>query len=310
MLVSLVIPVLNEEGNARELWKRLEAALAPISDCSFEIVIVDDGSTDSTLDVFKSLPEIKNTSLKLVELSRNFGHQVAISAGMEQATGEAILFLDADLQDPPEMITAFITKFREGYEVVYAVRKTRQEGWVTQTCFKLFYRIFNSIAERPMPLDSGDFSLISRRVANILIKMPERDRLVRGMRSWVGFRQIGLEYDRPGRHSGTTRYGFRKHLELAFDGLFSFTRVPIRFSMMLGVAVMAIGGIYLIRSYVVRYILGDPTPPGWTSLVTLGFMTAGANILVTAIVGEYVCRIYFQGKQRPLFIIKEIWERK
>jgi dolichol-phosphate mannosyltransferase len=306
MLVSLVIPVLNESDNVQALWDRLRKVTDGIQDVEFEAVFVDDGSTDDTADQIGRLELSANLHWMLVQLSRNFGHQAAITAGMQYATGDAVIFLDADLQDPPELIPEFVSRFREGYDVVYGVRKNRKEPLWLRFCFSTFYRLFNSIAERPIPLDAGDFGLMSRRVAKLISEMPERDRLIRGMRAWVGFRQIGIPYDRPGRYAGTTRYSVLRRIEGALDGLFGYSRVPIRLSLLLGMTVCVVGALYLLYSVIGTMIWRGTPERGWTSLIVLAFMLGGANLIATSIVGEYVCRIYFQAKQRPLFIVSAV----
>ena len=306
MTISLVVPVFNEEEIVQQLWQRLTEAVRPFQDYRFEVVFVDDGSSDKSVSLIEQLLVSEHIWIKVVQFSRNFGQQAAISAGMEHAAGEAIIFLDADLQDPPELIGTFLQKYREGYDVVYAIRQNLKESWWRVMMFQAFYRGFNLLAEQPMPLDAGDFSLISRRVAKLIVAMPERDRLVRGLRSWVGFKQIGVPYDRPERAAGESRYGFRKHVQLALDGLFSFSRAPIRLSLYTGLAVCAIAGAYLAKSYVAAIFFGAEAPKGWTSLITLAFMAAGANIIATSIVGEYVCRLYFQTKQRPLYVVETV----
>lgn len=306
MLVSLVVPVLNESENVEALWSRLRDVTARIPDATFEAVFVDDGSTDDTVDRIAALPSQDHLSWVVVRLSRNFGHQAAITAGIAHATGDAVVFLDADLQDPPELISTFLDHFRNGYDVVYGVRKNRKEPLWLRVCFASFYRLFNAIAERPIPLDAGDFGLISKRVAKLIAKMPERDRLIRGMRSWVGFNQIGVPYDRPGRYAGTTRYSFFRRLEGAMDGLFGYSRLPIRVSLLLGVFVCIVAGLYLVSTLISQFVLGDKSVRGWTSLLFLGFMLGGANLVATSIVGEYVSRIYFQAKDRPIFVVSEL----
>jgi glycosyltransferase involved in cell wall biosynthesis len=305
MLVSLVIPVLNESDNVEALWSRLREVTAGITDTRFEAVFVDDGSTDDTVEQIAALPADGRLSWLVVSLSRNFGHQAAITAGMAHATGDAIIFLDADLQDPPELITTFLEHFRNGYDVVYGVRKNRKEPMWLRFCFATFYRLFNAIAERPIPLDAGDFGLMSKRVAKLIAQMPERDRLIRGMRSWVGFKQIGVPYDRPGRYAGTSRYSVLRRIEGALDGLFGYSRLPIRIALLLGVFVCIIAGVYLATTLVGQFIFGGEAVRGWTSLLVLAFMLGGANLIATSIVGEYVVRIYFQAKSRPTFIIAE-----
>jgi dolichol-phosphate mannosyltransferase len=306
MLVSLVIPVLNESENLPALWSRLRAVTSGLSDVEFEAVFVDDGSTDDTAASINALPvEGGNLQWVLVQLSRNFGHQAAITAGMQHASGDAVVFLDADLQDPPELIVDFLDHFRHGYDVVYGVRKNRKEPLWLRFCFASFYRLFNAIAERPIPLDAGDFGLMSKRVAKLIAQMPERDRLIRGMRSWVGFKQIGIPYDRPGRYAGTSRYSVMRRIEGALDGLFGYSRIPIRLSLLLGIVVCLVAGVYLASTLVGQFVFGGQAVRGWTSLLVLAFMLGGANLVATAIVGEYVSRVYFQGKNRPLFIVAE-----
>jgi glycosyltransferase involved in cell wall biosynthesis len=308
VVVSLVIPVLNESENIPALWQRLATVCAGIPGKEFEVIFVDDGSTDGTPECVAKLRAEKNIRWLLVRLSRNFGHQAAVSAGMQHASGDAVAVLDADLQDPPELLPQFLAKIEEGYDVAYGVRKNRKEPLWLRFCFSGFYRLFNSIAERPIPLDAGDFGVISRRVAQLLASMPERDRLLRGMRSWVGFKQIGIEYDRPARHSGESRYRLSKRIDGALDGLFGFSRVPIRFSLIVGLLVILIGGGYLTSAFLGTVVFGGKAVPGWKSLLTLGFMLGGANLVAVAIVGEYVCRIYFQVKGRPLFIVAQVSE--
>ena len=307
MLISLVIPVYNESENISHLWKRLQEGVAGLGDYRFEAVFVDDGSRDGTDAAILNLKSTDSLCWKLVQFSRNFGHQAAISAGMRYAEGDALIFLDADLQDPPELIPVFLEKFREGCDVVYGIRQNRKEPLWLRFCFKAFYRIFNAIAERPIPLDVGDFSLISKRVAKLIAEMPEHDRLIRGMRSWVGFKQVGIPYDRPERHAGATSYSLNRRIEGALDGIFGFSKVPIRVALFTGLSVCLIGGIYLLRTLVgLLFFGGGNLVHGWTSMITLGFMLGGANLVAVAIVGEYVCRIYFQAKNRPLFIVDKV----
>lgn len=306
MLVSLVIPVLNEAENVATLWARLLQVTDRLPEYRFEVVFVDDGSQDGTANEITKLPPCGRLSWKLVKFSRNFGHQAAISAGMQYASGEALIFLDADLQDPPELLPQFLEKFREGYDVVYGIRKNRKEPLWLRFCFGAFYRIFNLIADRPIPLDVGDFSLVSKRVARLIASMPEHDRLIRGMRSWVGFRQIGIPYDRPERHAGQTSYSLARRISGALDGLFGFSKVPIRISLCIGLLVCTVGGVYLLKALITLLLFGGNAEAGWTSIVTLGFMLGGANLVAIAIVGEYVCRIYFQAKNRPIFVVDQI----
>ena len=307
MLVSLVIPVLNEAENIQHLWVCLKETITKFPDLRFEVVFVDDGSQDGTTETIQELATTRALGWKLVSFSRNFGHQAAISAGMRYADGEALIFLDADLQDPPEMIPLFLEKFQAGYDVVYGIRQNRKEPLWLRFCFKTFYLIFNMIADRPMPLDVGDFSLISRRVAKLIAEMPEHDRLIRGMRSWVGFKQIGIPYDRPERYAGNSSYSLGRRIEGALDGIFGYSKLPIRVALFTGLLVCGAGGIYLLQALISAICFGGGAlVRGWTSLITLGFILGGANLVAIAIVGEYVCRIYFQTKNRPLFVVDKI----
>ena len=303
MQISLIVPILNEADNLPKLWRTLSDVLTKVPDYEFDVIFVDDGSTDGTVEVVRQLPSSDTVVWRLIQFSRNFGHQAAISAGMAHAEGEAVIFLDADLQDPPELIPVFLGKFREGYDVVYGVRRNRKEPLWLRVCFSGFYRLFNAIAERPIPLDAGDFGLMSSRVAKLIAEMPESDRLIRGMRSWVGFKQAGIPYDRPDRHAGTTSYSLTRRIDGALDGLFGYSKLPIRFVLLMGVTVFVIGGLYLLLSYIMMLLTGDTGVIGWRSLITLAFMLGGANLIATSIVGEYVCRIYFQSKNRPNYIV-------
>ncbi len=307
--LSIVIPLFNESDGIVELWKRLTKTVRELPEVQCDVIFIDDGSSDGTSEVIERVCT-GELPWQLIRFSRNFGHQAAISAGMECAQSDALVFLDADLQDPPEVIHHFLKKFREGYDVVYGIRRNRKEALWLRLCFDAFYRLLNLVSERPVPLDAGDFGLISRRVAKLLASMPERDRLVRGLRSWVGFRQIGVPYDRPERFAGRTKYRVWRRIEGALDGLFSFTRLPVRLGAAFGGLVVAISAIYLAYCHLGAFFFGGRPVPGWLSLMSLGLMLGGANLIFLAIVGEYVCRIYFQTKQRPLYIIDQIKTNK
>jgi glycosyltransferase involved in cell wall biosynthesis len=304
--VSIVVPAYNEARSLGALWRALEAEATNVTKYHFEVIFVDDGSTDNTVEVITQLPTTGGLTWTLLRLARNFGHQSALSAGMAHATGDAVIFLDADLQDPPHLIESFLERFEAGYDVVYGVRRNRKEPLWLRICFSAFYRLFNVIAERPIPLDAGDFGLISSRVAAVLKTMPEQDRLLRGMRNWVGFKQIGIPYDRPNRYAGISRYGLMRRIDGALDGLFGFSRLPIRLSLVLGISVFLVCAGYLFLSGVTALLFSQTAVPGWRSVITLAFMLGSANLIATAIVGEYVSRIYFQSKQRPLFVVDEI----
>jgi polyisoprenyl-phosphate glycosyltransferase len=244
-----------------------------------------------------------------VMLSRNFGHQAAVTAGLTAASGECVVIIDADLQDPPEVITQMMDKWREGYEIVYGVRETREgESGFKLRSAQLFYRLINRLSDVEIPLDSGDFRLLDRRAVNTILAMPERHRLLRGMSSWIGFRQFGLKYARAARFAGTTKYPLRKMINLALDGIFSFSTVPLRFVTILGVvtAVMAAAGI--LYSLAVR-IFTPHWVAGWATLILAVLFTGGVEMFCFGILGEYIGRIYTEIKQRPLFVVREMLER-
>jgi dolichol-phosphate mannosyltransferase len=306
MLVTLLIPVLNEEQSIPTLCGKLGAVIDSMPEEHFEVVFVDDGSTDQTVSAIQRIAWPRDTRCKVISLARNFGHQNALTAGYEYASGDVIVCLDADLQDPPEMIPLFLEKYREGYDVVYGIRTNRKEAWWMRVCFKAFYRLFNLIAERPMPQDAGDFGLVSNRVAKAVSSMPEYDRMLRALRSWVGYRQIGIPYNRPERFAGTTRYRLGPRIEGALDGLFGYSKFPIRAMLFLGVSVFLLGFVYLAITYIGWFFSGERGIPGWRSLISIAFMLGAANLIAISIVGEYVCRIYFQAKQRPRYIVGRI----
>ncbi len=301
-MLTVVIPVLNEEGNIPELARRLRVVLEGFVD--FEIVFVNDGSTDGTFEVLRELYEQDNR-IKSVHLARNFGHQEAISAGLRAATGDAVVAMDGDLQDAPEVIPDFIKRWREGYDVVYAVRASRQESWIKLLTYRAFYRTLTMISEIGIPLDSGDFSLMDRRVVDGLNSMPERARFVRGMRSWVGFRQIGVEVPRDARYAGQPKYTFRRLFRLALDGFFTFSYRPLQLASLLGLGVSALAIILAVGLIALKLFYGVPLP-GWTSLKVAVLFLGGVQLISLGILGEYVGRTYDEARARPIYIIASV----
>jgi polyisoprenyl-phosphate glycosyltransferase len=304
LLLSVVIPCMNEEDVLRETHRCLMAVLqkAPVN---FEVVYIDDGSTDSTPDLLREL-QIQDAHVRVVRFSRNFGHQVAITAGLEHASGDAVVIIDADLQDPPEVILEFLAKWLDGYDVVYGVR-TERAG---ETAFKLwtarlFYRFISRLSDVAIPLDTGDFRLMDRRAVNALLSMPERDRFVRGMVSWLGFSQVGVPYRRAPRAAGSTKFSLFKMLRFALDGIFSFSILPLRLATWTGFAAsaLAIFGIFVV---LLDKFLGVPgMVKGWTSTVIAVLFIGGVQLISLGIIGEYVGRIYGESKRRPLYVVRE-----
>ncbi len=302
-LLSVVVPCYNEHEVINETHKRLTAALES-ADLTFEILYVNDGSRDNTIDLLQEIAD-QDSRVRLLSFARNFGHQAAVTAGVDHSNGDAIVIIDADLQDPPHVIAEMFAKWREGYDVVYGQRAARQgESAFKLATAKLFYRSLNSISDVDIPLDVGDFRLIDRAVADVLSAMPERDRFLRGMIAWLGFKQYALSYNREARFAGETKYPLKKMLGLAFNGVLSFSMAPLRFVIGLGLFFVAIAFVGAIYSVALR-LLTDNWVSGWTLLFLSVMMMGGVQLVVLGAIGEYVGRIYMESKKRPLYIIKE-----
>ncbi|HEY9179626.1 MAG TPA: glycosyltransferase family 2 protein [Candidatus Baltobacteraceae bacterium] len=309
MDLSIVVPLYNEEGNVAPLVERIAGIAGGLPGiASFEIVLVNDGSRDRTLEKIRD--EMRRRSdIVLVNLSRNFGHQIAATAGLDVAQGDAVVLMDGDLQDPPELIATFIEHWRAGYDVVYAVRRTRKG----ESAFKvftaaMFYRIIKRLTNVSIPVDTGDFRLMSRRVVEALKGSHERHRFLRGMVSWVGYNQTGVEYDREERLSGETKYPLRKMLTFAIDGITSFSDVPLRFASYLGFTVSTAAFIYAIIIILFKaFHFGTPEfARGWSSTMVVILFLGGVQLIGIGILGEYIGRIYDEVKARPLYLIADI----
>jgi dolichol-phosphate mannosyltransferase len=301
--VSFVIPVYNEESNLPMLADRL-VKIMDQSSITLEAVLIDDGSRDNSRTMLQQLA-LSDPRFHVVLLSRNHGHQLALTAGLSVARGsEGVFVLDGDLQDPPELLETFYAKFKEGYDVVYAVREKRKEVFYKRFAYFIFYRILKKIANIDIPLDSGDFSFISRRVVNVLNKMPEESRFIRGMRTWIGFKQIGIAYDRQERASGDSKYSFSKLVQLALNGIYNFSEFPIKFVTSLGGFAIISSVIYLI-SVIVKKLFFDQVIEGFTALLFVIILFGGIQLMAIGVLGEYILRIFFQSKCRPNFIIEK-----
>jgi len=301
--VSVVIPILNEEKVLPELLRRLRIVLDRVPGGPHEIVIVDDGSADSTPNILKRESQ-EDDRLVGVVLSRNFGHQAALSAGLAHASGDAIIAMDGDLQDPPESIPLFLEKFEQGYDVVYAQRVQRKEVWWLRACYYIFYRLITALSGIRLPLDAGDFGLMSRRVVNQLLEMPEYHRYLRGMRTWIGFRQTGIPIERAERHAGQPKYSTMKLLKLASDGIFSFSTVPLRVAAILGAVAIVLSATYAAFALYARLFLNQ-SPQGFTALIFAITFLAGVQLFFMGVIGEYVGRLYEASKARPVYIVAE-----
>jgi dolichol-phosphate mannosyltransferase len=301
--LSLVLPVFNEAEVIPELHEQLQAFLKELA-TSVEVVFVDDGSRDATFDLLKDLVA-KDPRYGILSFSRNFGHQAAISAGVDHARGEAVVVMDADLQDPPSVVLEMMKLWRDGYDVVYGKRRSRAgETFFKKITAAVFYRLFAAMIPIEVPLDTGDFRLMSRRVVLTLRALRETHRFVRGLVSWVGFKQTAVLYDRPARFAGTTKYPLRKMLRFAIDGITSFSIVPLRFSTYLGMTMSVLSIAYAAWAVFVHYVLKH-TVEGWTATVVLIALLASVQLLMIGILGEYVGRIYEAVKQRPLYVVRD-----
>jgi polyisoprenyl-phosphate glycosyltransferase len=305
--LSVAIPVHNEERVLPELLARVQRVLDELPLGPHEIVLVDDGSTDRTFEILCEAAR-KDSRIVAISLSRNFGHQAAITAALDHVSGEAAVVMDGDLQDVPEVIPEFLEKFREGYDVVYAQRVRRKEPLLLRLCYFVFYRMMARLSSIPLPLDSGDFALLSRRVVDHIRRMPEHHRYLRGIRSWVGFRQVGIPVERAERHSGRSKYSVARLMKLAFDGLFAFSIVPIRAAALFGAFVMFIGTLYALYSVYAKIFLKQ-SPQGFTALIVAVTCLSGILLFFLGVIGEYVGRIYEETKARPHYIIGRITGR-
>ena len=301
--LSVVLPVYNEAENISLLYDRLIGVLEK-ENLEFEILFVDDGSNDDRAQKLNDL-ESTDERVHVVGLARNFGHQVAITAGLDFARGKAVAVMDADLQDPPEVLPNFILKWREGYDVVFAVREQRKEGWLKRTSYAVFYRLLRHISNIDIPLDAGDFCIMDRRVVDLLKGMPERNRFVRGIRSWVGLRQIGVSFERHARYAGTSKYTVGRLMLLALDGLISFSYVPLRIITFLGLGVSLLSMAMAIFFFVKKLFYGL-SPPGYASIIVSIFFLAGIQLVTLGVIGEYVGRIFEEAKQRPMYILRRV----
>lgn len=303
MRYSIVVPVYNEEAVVFECYRRLTEVMRQTRE-SYELIFINDGSRDQTSSMVSQLCS-SDPAVKLIEFSRNFGHQIAITAGMDHAQGDAIVVIDADLQDPPELILEMIAKWKEGYDVVYATRAERKgETGFKKWSAAAFYRTLNKLSDIDIPLDTGDFRLIDRKVCEAMKSLKETNRFVRGLVSWVGFRQTSISYVREERFAGETKYPLKKMLKFASDALVAFSLKPLRLASILGSVISVFSFIYLL--FVVgQKLLHFSTTPGWASVIACILFLNGIMLIILGVLGEYIGRIYDEVKQRPLYLIQE-----
>lgn len=309
-MISIVIPIFNEEEILQQLYDRLVGA-APLWKEEYEIILVDDGSSDKSLEIMRGFVA-QNPNFKVIKLSRNFGHQPAISAGIKKAKGDAVIVMDGDLQDPPEELPRFLDKWREGNHVVYAIRTKRKEGFFKKLAYKLFYRFLARVSNIDIPIDSGDFCVMDRKVVDALnISMPENIRFVRGLRAYAGFKQVGVTYERAERAGGEVKFTFRKLVRLAIDGIFDFSTFPLRLATYLGLLISIpsfILGVFFFVHRILDFKVFGYSPqdtPGMATLAVAMFFLGGVVLVILGVIGEYLGRIYIEVKRRPYYLIEE-----
>lgn len=304
MRLSVAIPIYNEAQLVPELLRRVGAVLDGVDGGPHELVIVDDGSRDGSREALVSATALE-PRLVVVTLSRNFGHQAALTAALDHVTGDVVVLMDGDLQDPPEAIPLLLRTHLEGYDVVYARRVKRKEGWLLRLAYASFYRILARLSNVDLPVDSGDFGLMSRRVVEQLRRAPERHRYLRGLRAWAGYAQVGVTVERAARAGGESKYSLRKLLTLAFDGFFSFSVAPLRAAALLGVGAIGLCTGYALYAVGAKLLYGH-TPQGFTALIVIMTFLSGTNLLFLGLLGEYLGRVYEEVKRRPLYVIDRV----
>ena len=303
--ISVIVPMYYEEKVAEECYKRLTACLQKLTDYTYEIIIIDDGSKDKTLEILENIAS-KDDKVKVISFSRNFGHQAAVTAGLKHVSGDAIIIIDADLQDPPELIPQMMQLWEQGNEIIYAKRKKRKgESPFKLLSAKLFYQILNALSDTEIPKDTGDFRLVDRKVVDTINNMPEHNKFLRGLFSWVGYKQIPFEYEREERFAGKTKYPLRKMLKLASDGIISFSTKPLKLVGLLGFISIVISILILIYALLSYFLKLNQLSDGWIYIMVAIIFFPGVQLLSIWIMSEYIGRIYDETKQRPQFIINK-----
>ena len=304
-LISIVVPVFNESEVIAAFYARMKKVVDSLNSILYEIIFIDDGSKDDSYDRIKQLAHADH-NVKIIKFSRNFGHQIAITAGIDIAKGDAVVVIDSDLQDPPEVIKEFINKWLEGYDVVYGVREKREgESKMKLFTASIFYRILKVLTKVDIPVDTGDFRLMSRRAVSRLRELREHDRFIRGLVSWIGFKQDAVYYHRHERYAGETKYPYRKMIKFAFDGVISFSQKPLKIALNVGFLAIVVGILMVIYVFLGKLFFPHITVPGWASILIAVVFFGGVQLFTIGIIGEYIGRIFDETKNRPLYIVED-----
>ncbi|MBP7166628.1 MAG: glycosyltransferase family 2 protein [Bacteroidia bacterium] len=303
MELSIIIPIYNEEGNLNLLYERISKVAASITN-DYELIFINDGSRDNSLQMIVSMA-VSDQHVRYINFSRNFGHQIAVTAGIDHCSGEAVAIIDADLQDPPELIVELYNKMKEGYQVVYARRRSRSgESFMKKFTAKMFYRILAKITSIKIPVDTGDFRIMHRKIIDVLKQMPEQQKYLRGQIAWAGFKQTYILYDRDERHAGSTGYTYKKMIRFALDGITGFSNLPLKFATIAGFIVSGVTFLVSLYALYARFIAKDYVP-GWTSLILAVLFIGGVQLISIGIIGEYMSRMSANVRNRPLYIVDE-----
>lgn len=303
--VSYIFPIYNESGNISLLYKTMDTLLAKNNRYDYELIFINDGSRDNSLELLSNLQK-KDDRITVIDLSRNFGHQIAVTAGLEHASGDAIIIMDSDMQDPPSVSFELISKWEEGYDVVYAQRSSRKDTWFKKFTADMFYRILQKLADIDIPRNTGDFRLIDRKVVNELIKFKEHNRFLRGLVSYIGFKQIAVQFDRDERHAGVTGYPFKKMIKFAADGILGFSTYPLRLIRNIGYFIATVSALGALYALLVRLLSPESVVPGWTFIVISVLFIGGVQIIMLGVLGSYIGRIFTEVRDRPLYSIRTI----
>lgn len=308
-LISYIFPIYNEEGNIELLYKTMDKLLATNKKYDYEIVFVNDGSRDSSIDMLIDLQK-SDSRVIVVDFARNFGHQIAVTAGIDHAHGDALIIMDSDMQDPPKVSFELIKKWEEGYEVVYAQRRSRKDTFFKKITASVYYRVLHSLADIDIPRNTGDFRLIDKKVAEQMRAMPEHNRFLRGMVSWIGFKQIAVQFDRDERHAGETGYPLKKMIKFAMDGIMSFSSAPLKLISRTGYTIAFLALIGIIYALIVKLWFPSVTVEGWTFTVIAILFIGGIQLVMLGVLGGYIGRIYTESQKRPLYVVRSVFTSK